>query len=145
MPMITASTGASFRFGASRAELPWQNSTNSPTPAPTLSTATMVFMPGRNFVGSLSSTSCGRSSNNFRPLMEASFFVATTDPSTFAKNIDLAVTLSEVSSRFAFHRSTLHAPRSDVLLRYRFLRQHSFDLGMRPRDNVNTGQFAFDG
>ena len=34
--------------------------TNSPMPAPTLSTATIVLTPGRNFVGSFSSTSCGR-------------------------------------------------------------------------------------
>src|SRR5205809_4621351 len=85
--MMTASTGASLKPAASRALLPWQKITSSPTPAPTLSTATMVFTPGRNLVGSFSSTSCGRNRSSLRPFMLASFLVETTEPSTRAKNM----------------------------------------------------------
>src|SRR5688572_14065423 len=118
MPMITASTGASLRFGARRAELPWQNITISPSPAPTLSTATIVFTPGRNFVGSFSSTNCGRSSSSLRPPMEGSFLVATTEPSTRARHI---------------------LPR-----RLRTLRQHGFHVAVRTRNHVHADQFALD-
>src|SRR2546425_2564911 len=61
--------------------------TRSPVPAPTLSTATIVLEPGRNLVGSFSSTSCGRRRSSLRPFMAASFLVETTDPSTRAKNM----------------------------------------------------------
>ncbi len=59
MPTTTASTGSDFMPLAWRAELPWQKSTTSSTPAPSASTATTVFTPGRNFDGSSSSTSSG--------------------------------------------------------------------------------------
>ncbi len=36
---------------ACRAELPWQNSTRSPLPAPSASTATMVLAPGAELRG----------------------------------------------------------------------------------------------
>ena len=40
MPMITVSTGRILVSGVSRALEPWVISTNSPSPAPTVSTAT---------------------------------------------------------------------------------------------------------
>jgi hypothetical protein len=52
-----------------------------------LSTATMVLVPGRNCVGSLSSTSCGRSRSSLRPFIDGSFLVETIDPSTRARNM----------------------------------------------------------
>src|ERR1051325_4577390 len=107
--MMTASTGQSFRLGASRAELPWQNNTISPTPAPTLSTATIVFTPGRNLVGSFSSTSWGRTNSSLRPSMDGSFFVATTEPSTLARNI--------VSIQYSvFSLPVVHSQQSVVVL-----------------------------
>ena len=42
MPMITVSIGRFFVSGVSRALEPWVISTNSPSPAPTVSTATNV-------------------------------------------------------------------------------------------------------
>ena len=42
MPMITVSTGRFLVSGVSRALEPWVISTNSPSPAPTVSTATNV-------------------------------------------------------------------------------------------------------
>src|SRR4051812_4019090 len=115
--MITASTGASLRLGARRAELPWQNMTSSPMPAPTLSTAMIVFIPGRNLVGSLSSTSCGRTKRSFRPPMDGSFLVATTEPSTRARN---------------------------MLFGDRFLRQHCVHVAVRPGGHMNADQLALD-
>src|SRR6266704_7104760 len=133
MPMITASTGTSLRLGARRAELPWQNMTNSPIPAPTLSTATMVFAPGRNLAGSFSSTSCGRTSSSLRPAMEASFLVATTDPSTLARNMMLG------PKREAQGAKRLPLPAS------RFpLRQHGFYVGVRSGNDVHADQVAFN-
>src|SRR5258706_6719451 len=146
MPMITASTGASLRLGASRAELPWQKSTISPMPAPTLSTATIVFMPPRNLVGSLSSTSCGRKRRSLRPFMDGSFFVATTEPSTRARNIlvkQLSCLICRHTSRITHHASriTLNASR----LRRRFLGQNGFHVCVRTGDDVNAGELAFHG
>jgi len=37
-----------FHAGCLAAELPWQNNTSSSRPAPRVSTATMVLVPGRN-------------------------------------------------------------------------------------------------
>src|SRR5947209_296448 len=133
--MITASTGASFKLGASRAELPWQNITNSPTPAPTLSTAIMVFAPARNFEGSLSSTNCGRTSSSLRPLMEGSFLVATTEPSTRARNMGRgAWCVVRVGER----RRSLQLTRSGLLLfrGRRFFGQHRFHFRVGAGDDV---------
>jgi hypothetical protein len=49
--------GCVFETGGEAGAAAWQNITISPIPAPTLSTATTVFEPGRNLVGSFSSTS----------------------------------------------------------------------------------------
>src|SRR5262245_27233623 len=73
----------------------------------------MVFVPGRNFVGSLSSTSCGRSSRNLRPFMLASFLVETTDPSTFARNIYHLLAGPHPRSP-ALRRSTPPSPRAPI-------------------------------
>ena len=48
IPTMAASAGTDLNPSACRAELPWANMTNSPSPAPTVSTATMVFTPGLN-------------------------------------------------------------------------------------------------
>src|SRR6185503_15780250 len=141
MPIITASTGASLRFGARRAELPWQNSTNSPMPAPTLSTATIVFVPARNLDGSLSSTNCGRSNNSLRPLMDGSFLVETTAPSTRARNIVIGLFSARTVSAMQGQRDG-GGGRS---LAGRFLRQNCTDVFVRARDDMNADQVAFDG
>src|SRR5688500_10562975 len=88
-------------------------------PAPTTSTATMVFDPGRKRLGSLSSTSCGRNRSSLRPRMLASFFVDTTEPSTLARNM---------------------ISRQPSLL----LRQHRADVVVGPRDHVHADQLSLD-
>src|SRR5579859_5213655 len=145
MPMMTASTGASFRLGASRAELPWQNSTNSPMPAPTLSTATIVLDPGRNLVGSLSSTNWGRTRSSLRPLIDGSFFVATTEPSTRARNMCVkGLKFGDVplAGREAFLQ---RQPFASLLFGGRFFRQHGFHILVGPGNNVDTDEVALNG
>src|SRR5258706_1107927 len=147
IPMMTASTGASLRWGARRAELPWQNITISPMPAPTLSTAMMVLAPGRNLVGSFSSTSCGRTRSSLRPLMEGSFLVATTEPSTRARNIFvISCWLLAIGYwLLAIHFVQRAIPITTRLLRHWFPGQHSFDVRMGACDDVDTYQVALHG
>src|ERR1035437_2139619 len=84
MPTMTASTGASFVAGVRRAELPCVNNTHSPTPAPTLSTAT-TELPEISSL--LSLLIYGWISSSFIPRNFAFFCVETTLPITFAINM----------------------------------------------------------
>src|SRR2546426_8199749 len=130
MPRVSASTGASRKPAASRALLPWQKITSSPTPAPTLSTATIVFTPGRNRDGSFSSTSCGRNRTSLRPLMLASFLVATTEPSTRAKNTNV-ISNQQVSNQWDAQRGSVteHRPTDYWFTGSFLLRQHHVHVG----------------
>ena len=85
MPTITASTGDSLVVGVRRAELPCVNSTHSPKPAPTLSTAT-TELPGRRPARVFCAT-CGWISSSFMPWNFGCFCVATTLPMTLARNM----------------------------------------------------------
>src|SRR5436190_5810323 len=104
-------------------------------PAPTASTAMMVFAPPLNFVGSLSSTSWGRSRRRLRPFMLSSFLVETTCPSTRARNMH-----SLCSQRGP--RTRTPEPRNLGTPCSLSLRQHRVHVVVRPRDDVHTDQLA---
>src|SRR4051812_10780865 len=87
MPMMVASTGSFSVSGVRRALDPCTINTISPCPAPTVSTTTKV----RPVLTSRSrwpgSTRSGSTVRSLRPVMEATFCVATTLPVTRARNM----------------------------------------------------------
>src|SRR5437763_11232147 len=106
MPMMVASTGNFSVSGVKRALEPCTISTVSPWPAPTVSTTTKV----RPVLTSLSrvagSTRNGSTVSSLRPIIEATFCVATTLPVTFARNIG-ASTFREQLFRLPGHDQLL--------------------------------------
>src|SRR5947209_7065273 len=87
MPMIVASTGSFSVSGVRRALEPCTISTISPWPAPTVSTTTNVLPVGTRRARSAGSTRSGSTVSNLRPIIEATFCVATTLPVTRARNM----------------------------------------------------------
>src|SRR5437773_9392639 len=87
MPMMQESTGNFSVSGHMRALEPWTISTISSCPAPTVSTQTNVRPVPTNRSRLSGSTRRGSTVKSLRPVMEASFCVATTLPVTLARNI----------------------------------------------------------
>src|SRR5208283_5402474 len=126
MPTMTASTGASFVAGVRRAELPCVNSTHSPIPAPTLSTAT-TELP--EISSRPSRLMYGWTRSSFIPRNFSFFCVETTLPITFAINMT----------------AHLIAPRSfDSLrsVRSKLLGQYGPEAAVRPRDHMHAHHLA---
>src|SRR5438067_4842957 len=90
MPMMVASTGSFSVSGVKRALDPCTINTISPCPAPTVSTTTNVRpVPTRRSFWA-GSTRSGSTVSSLRPVIDASFCVATTLPVTLAMNISVS-------------------------------------------------------
>ena len=100
-PITTASIGSFSVSGVSRALEPWQIRTISSSPAPSVSTTTNVRPVGTSRSRSLSSSRYGSTVRSLCPVIEATFWVATTLPVTLARNIEPTPSfLVEFSSDF---------------------------------------------
>src|SRR4051794_7030006 len=107
MPMMVASTGSFSVSGVRRALEPWTISTISPWPAPTVSTQTKVRPVLTSLPRPCGSTRSGSTVSSLRPVIAATFCVATTKPLTRARNM--------VPSLLRFEKR-LRLPRHDQLL-----------------------------
>src|SRR5262245_15457809 len=87
MPMMVQSTGSFSVSGVIRALDPCTISTNSPRPAPTVSTQTKVRPVPTSRSRCSGSTRSGSTVSSLRPVIAASFCVAITLPVTRARNI----------------------------------------------------------
>src|SRR5579884_2570697 len=87
MPMMVASTGSFSVSGVSRALEPWTIKTISPCPAPTVSTTTKLRPVPTSRSRSFGSTRSGSTISSLRPVIDATFCVATTLPVTLAMNM----------------------------------------------------------
>src|SRR5262245_45151698 len=87
MPTMAASTGSFSVSGVMRALEPCTINTISPWPAPTVSTTTNVRPVLTRRSRCAGSTRSGSTVSSLRPVIDATFWVATTLPVTLARNM----------------------------------------------------------